>query len=89
MSYYDTSLITVDQDIRLRCTACASLESIPDPEAWVWARIWQYAAQPEWGAAYASALAAGNPAPGRDPAVITDGMILAATNQMNGGELSS
>jgi hypothetical protein len=28
-------------------------------------------------AAYASALAAGNPNPGGDPAVITDGMILA------------
>ena len=38
--------------------------------------IWPVALSTE--AEYASAIAAGNPDPGGDPAVITDGMILSA-----------
>ena len=37
---------------------------------------WPVAAAADIEAAYASALAAGNPHPGADPAVITDAMIL-------------
>lgn len=39
--------------------------------------IWPTAIANDVAAAYDSALAAGNPNPGGDPAVITDGMILA------------
>jgi hypothetical protein len=39
--------------------------------------IWSMAAAQDIEAAYESALAAGNPNPGGDEAVITDGMILA------------
>ncbi len=39
--------------------------------------IWPVCVATDVAAAYESALAAGNPDPGGDPAVITDGMILA------------
>lgn len=39
--------------------------------------VWPVCIAADVEAAYASALAAGNPSPGGDPAVITDGMILA------------
>lgn len=41
------------------------------------AMVWPVAIASDVEAAYASALAAENPDPGGDPAVITDGMILA------------
>jgi hypothetical protein len=53
----------------------------PDPLAWVMNNRYLWASSPGWGAAWDSALA-GHPdepdyEPGKDPAVITDGMILA------------
>lgn len=39
--------------------------------------VWPVVIASDVAAAYESALAAGNPNPGGDPAVITDGMILA------------
>lgn len=48
----------------------------PDP-AWYQMR-WLIAADPSIEAPYESALISGNPNPGGDPAVITDGMITAA-----------
>lgn len=41
------------------------------------ALVWPVCIASDVAAAYESALAAGNPNPGGDPAVITDGMILA------------
>jgi hypothetical protein len=40
--------------------------------------VWPVAVSPDVEAAYASALAGGNPDPGGDESVITDGMILAS-----------
>jgi hypothetical protein len=44
------------------------------------------AASPGWDQAWSSALAAGNETPGRDPGVITDGMILSGVQAIGGGD---
>ena len=49
---------------------------------WAQQQPWALSAQPGWDAAYASAIAAKNPAPGADEAVISDGMILAAVQAL-------
>jgi hypothetical protein len=56
--------------------------------AWVHDYRYLWASSPGWGAAWDSALA-GHPddpdyEPGKDPAVITDGMILATVQQLGG-----
>jgi len=84
MTYWDVALVADDADLQARCTAAASLEAIEDPQLWAYAHRWEYAAQPGWGDAYASALVNEVAAPGRDPAVITDGQILSATQALNG-----
>lgn len=81
-TYWDVVHVADDADLQARCMAAAALETIPEPQTWAYARRWQYAAQPGWGDAYASAVVAGNPNPGRDPAVITDPMILSATQAL-------
>jgi hypothetical protein len=80
MAYYDLSLLTQDQDFRMRCVACASTEGIPGPEPWVWEPLWELCSAPGFADAYASALAADPPVefPGRDQSVIGDSQILAA-----------
>jgi hypothetical protein len=70
--------------MRLRCGACAAVEGIPDPENWAFRNALLIAAQPGWSEAWESALATGNEYPGSDDAVITDGMILAAVQAVNG-----
>ena len=66
-----------------RVTACASQQNAPgDPVQWAWDNRYGWASTPGWGAAWASAEAAGNEDPGADPAVITDGMILAQVQVM-------
>jgi len=83
MSYWDVNLLSYDQDIQSRVTACAAVENVSsDPVQWASDHRWQIAAQPGWADAYASALASGVPAPGRDPAVITDAMILSAVQAL-------
>lgn len=59
-----------------RITAAAAKESIDNPQGWTQLYRWEVAAQPGWDAAWDSAVASGNPDPGKDEAVITDGMIL-------------
>lgn len=76
MAYIDVSDMVNNGDLVARETACAAVEGQADPVGWVGARVWQLAAQPGWSDAWASATASGNPAPGRDPAVISDAMIL-------------
>lgn len=89
MAYYDLALLQQDQDFRQRVAAAYSLELVADgtlpagnndPWSWVSTNAWAIAAAPGFADAYAYALAADppNPAPGKDPGVITDGMILAA-----------
>lgn len=58
--------------------------------AWVHDYRYLWAASPDWGAAWESALAAHPPEtepdyePGKDPAVITDGQILATVQTLGG-----
>lgn len=56
--------------------AAAQDQALPIPHAD--AIQWQCCAEPGWGAAWDSAIAAEVENPGADPAVISDGMILTA-----------
>jgi hypothetical protein len=79
VAYYDVFLLTQDSDFQGRVAACyATEEGQENPNAWTFEHLWVLAAEPGFGDAYASALASGNERPGKDPAVITDGMILSA-----------
>ena len=83
MGYYDVSLLKADTAFLGRVAASYAQETPLgegiDPDQFATTHAWDYAAAPGFGDAYASALAGGNPSPGSDPAVITDGMILSAT----------
>ncbi len=83
MSYRTQAQAAQDQNLRLRCIACAATERIPQALNWVDQHMWELATQPNWGNAYASALANGDPAPGNNEAVITDGMILSAVQAIH------
>ena len=82
MSYWDISEMSRSTSLTNREKAAAAQEIAADPYEWVAQNVLRLAAQPGWDAAWASALAAGNPDPGRDPAVITDGMILSAVQAL-------
>jgi hypothetical protein len=87
MAYYDVSLLAADADFIDRATAAYATEVVdvpghPLPDQWTPQHIWEIAAQPGFGDAYASALAGGVPDPGRDPAVITDPMLLSAVQTL-------
>lgn len=97
-SYLSISYIASDQWMRDRMTAAATQQSYlgsaplvqPSVYQWVESNRYVWAASPGWGAAWDSALAAHPPEtepeyePGRDPGVITDGMILATVQQLGG-----
>lgn len=70
--------------LQRRVAAAAAQQGAPG-EAFQWATANKYgwASAPGWGAAWASAEAAGNVDPGADPAVITDPMILAQVQAMH------
>lgn len=78
--------IADDNAMRQRVTACAAQEGCAEagiaPDLWTyeWRNVW--AASPQWDAAWESALASDNPAPGADPAVITDDQIRAQVQSM-------
>ena len=80
MSYNDVARMAKDGHLRERIAACASTEGITDPHPTKWAddNQWYLAGSPGWADAYAYAALSGNEAPGRDEAVVTDGMILSA-----------
>jgi hypothetical protein len=83
MAYHDVFLLTQDFDFLARVTACYAVETLgqdnaENPNAWATVHIWDMAAQPDFGDAYAYALNTGNTEPGKDPAVITDAQILSA-----------
>jgi hypothetical protein len=76
MSYFTVSTCVDDWEMQARVKAAFSQEggtvtAIPVD------LFWTVAGASDVEAAYASALAAGNEHPGSDPAVVTDGMILA------------
>jgi hypothetical protein len=73
MGYWDISQMSADADLAARITACGAQER---PAGVL--NLLLVCAAPGWDAAWASAIAGGNQTPGRDPAVITDGMILSA-----------
>lgn len=73
MAYWDIAMMAQDPDLYGRVQACYAQEK---PAAVI--NMLVLAASPGWDAAWASAVAGGNETPGRDPAVITDGMILSA-----------
>jgi hypothetical protein len=82
MSYWDVANLSDDPDFRARCTASLAQEGHDSPEQQAYAWRWQYAGQPGFGAAYATAILNEVPNPGRDPAVISDGQILSATQAL-------
>lgn len=96
MSYWDISEMAADPDLTQRCAACAAAEDIPDPYVWATENQLALCASPGWDAAWASFQAAnpggqldddGNPLPaprpGKDPGVISDAMILSATQALS------
>lgn len=83
VSYATQALLAQDIDMRFRIAACAATQGVADtPLYWADAHAWQLAAAPGWDDAYAYALNLGNPRPGNDGGVITDGMILAAVQPL-------
>jgi len=85
MSYSTQADMAQDPLLQRRVAACAATQGIGEPLEWSAASMWQLSAEPGWDAAYSSALAAENPAPGRDEAVISDPMILSAVQALKGG----
>jgi hypothetical protein len=86
MAYSDQALLSVDADFINRIGASAAVELEPSagytPDQWARNNAWWIAASPGFADAYASALAGGVIRPGNDPAVITDGMILASVQAL-------
>lgn len=80
MAFSDIAAAAQDSDLKQRVAACIAGQTTgPDqPQALAGLHMWRICAEPGWGEAYASAVAAGKDRPGLDPAVITDAMILAA-----------
>ena len=85
MGFKNQIPVATDFDLQQRITACAAATVLPDPVNWVAERMWQFSAQPGWGDTYAAALAAGAADPGMDESVITDEMIRAAVQALQGG----
>jgi hypothetical protein len=94
-AYLAISEVATDEFMRQRLRAAATQQSqlgnaplITDPLTWVDQNRYVWASSPDWGAAWDSALAAhpDDPAyePGKDPAVITDGQILATVQTLGG-----
>jgi len=82
MSYWDMSEMSYSGSLQRRVAASAAQEQPDDPTQWMDDNMLRLAAEPGWSAAWASAVAAGNPDPGRDEAVITDGMILSGVQAL-------
>lgn len=78
MSYATINQCAHDLAFSGRLTAAAAQEGATAPESEAARLVWPVSAAADVEAAYASALAAGNPNPGGDETVITDGMILSA-----------
>lgn len=76
MSYSTINRCANDVPFQGRVTSCCAQEGADNPPETMADLIWTVAAAADIEAAYESALLAGNPNPGDDPAVITDQMIL-------------
>lgn len=78
MSYSTVNRCANDLALLGRVTACVAQEQVTDPPGVAPRLMWPISAATDIEAAYASALAANNPAPGADETVVTDAMILSA-----------
>jgi hypothetical protein len=86
MSYSTGHLISQDTDLRNRAAIAAAEQGVAagEEEHWVFMHARQLAILPGWREAWESALANGVEHPGADPAVISDGQILAAVQSLLG-----
>jgi hypothetical protein len=75
MSYWDIASMAADLDMQARIYACVAQET--DSQGGI-VEFLVICGAPGWADAWASAIASDNPQPGKDPGVITDGMILSA-----------
>lgn len=78
MAYQAIVNMATDHDLLYRCVAASAAEGRPDPVEWGIENIWHLCASPGWDSAWESAEAGEVENIGRNPGVITDGMILAA-----------
>lgn len=80
MSYKSISLAAQDPHLRLRIAACMAQEynGPRHPLENTDQLMWNICSSPGWGEAYEYAISTEVDNPGDDPAVISDGMILAA-----------
>jgi hypothetical protein len=78
LSYSTINQCANDSALYGRVSAAVAQEGVTPPMKIAGDMMWAVAAKSDIEAAYASALAAGNPNPGGDESVITDGMILSA-----------
>lgn len=85
MTYNTIFAIANDAAFRNRVTAALADEGSRNPDSELQTIVWPVAAADDITAAYASAVAAGNPNPGGDESVITDQMILSAVQAARGG----
>ena len=84
MSYTSQADLSVDPDFihRLSAAAAVEVDKTHQPVQWAADHVWWIAAAPGFADAYESAQVAGNPAPGKDPAVISDAQILSAVQAL-------
>jgi hypothetical protein len=85
MSYATINTCAGDQALTDRVSAACAQEGAYEPTTASANMRWRIAAEGDVEAAYASALAAGNPAPGADESVVTDGMILSKVQSFKAG----
>ena len=81
-SYLTISVIARDNNMMNRVTACAAQQGISSPGGWAGQYAYEWAAAPGWAEKWDYAVAGAVEEPGADPAVITDGDILAQIQSM-------
>jgi hypothetical protein len=80
--YLTIAVVSTDTFMIQRVAACAAQQGQTEPHWWATQNGYLWAAAPGWGAKWDSAVASGIAEPGKDPAVITDGDILAVVQPM-------
>ena len=78
MSFATIAVCVNDEALAQRTRAAYAKEGVAQPDPAWYAMRWAISADPSIEPPYASALASGNPNPGGDESVITDGMLTAA-----------
>lgn len=82
-SYLTISVIASDSNMTNRITACAAQQGITNsPQMWAVQNAYGWASAPGWAEKWDYAVAGSVEEPGADPAVITDGDILAQVQSM-------